>query len=160
MNIIPPNFHLKFRVPKNQQYSVKGRLLKVKFLMTLTVSLIISTTLYGQVQVKDNKFSATSKNTSLSLESDETFYNYPNPFTSSTTIHYSIDQYSFVQLKLFDRYGRFVKTLVSEKQFPGQYKVSWDAIKENGKDAPGGLYFAKLWSQDRVKLLKIYLAEK
>ena len=163
MKFIPPNFHPNFRCLKKILRTHPLVSLRLNRSLTLVACCLLTTIFYGQNDLSPGD-SIASRGTYeyplLSQHTDTTFHNYPNPFTSVTSIHYSIEDHCFVQLKLFDRYGRYVKTLVSEKQQPGQYDVQWAALKENGKDAPSGMYFAKLWSGDRVKMLKIYLAEK
>ena len=49
--------------------------------------------------------------------------NYPNPFNGSTTIEYSVDSKTFVNLSVFDIAGKVVKTLVNETKTKGSYKV-------------------------------------
>jgi beta-glucanase (GH16 family) len=65
--------------------------------------------------------------------------NYPNPFTSKTTISYSIPSKTFVTLKVFDLTGREVSSIVSEELAAGNYTSEW-----NGADFPGGIYFCQL----------------
>jgi len=58
------------------------------------------------------------------------FQNYPNPFNPSTIIRYSIPQNEkdvTVKLIIFDILGREVRTLVNQKQQPGNYKVEFNA---------------------------------
>ena len=56
----------------------------------------------------------------------ELFHNYPNPFNPSTVIRYSITDNQFVDLKIYDASGKQVSALVSQKQSPGRYKVTFD----------------------------------
>ncbi|MCU0644110.1 MAG: SMP-30/gluconolactonase/LRE family protein [bacterium] len=79
--------------------------------------------------------------------------NYPNPFNASTTINYSIAKSSFVKLIVFDLLGREVKTLVHQKQLPGQYEVKFDA-----RDLSSGVFLYQLIVDGQVKIRKaIYL---
>lgn len=52
------------------------------------------------------------------------FQNFPNPFTTQTAIEYSIPYKMNVELNIYDFSGRFVKSLVSDLQNKGTYKVS------------------------------------
>ena len=65
--------------------------------------------------------------------------NYPNPFNPSTVISYSIPKSSLVTIKIFNILGQEVKTLISQQQNPGTYKVSFDASKLSS-----GVYFYSL----------------
>jgi N-acetylneuraminic acid mutarotase len=78
--------------------------------------------------------------------------NYPNPFNPRTTISYHLPVASQVELSIYNVNGQKVTTLVSEKQFAGEYKYEWDAIS-----LPSGLYFYKLTSGDFVQTKKLLL---
>lgn len=53
--------------------------------------------------------------------------NFPNPFNSTTTIDYELLSQESVELKVYDDLGKEVRTLVSERQEPGVYRVRFDA---------------------------------
>ena len=53
--------------------------------------------------------------------------NYPNPFNPATTINYQLPTSSFVVLNVYDLLGREVRTLVNERQAPGNHSVMFDA---------------------------------
>ena len=86
--------------------------------------------------------------------------NYPNPFNPTTTIEYSIPKVRAkdfspqqnVQLKIYDVLGREIKTLVNEKQLPGNYSVKFDA-----SNLPSGVYFYRLQAGDFVATKKMIL---
>ena len=52
--------------------------------------------------------------------------NYPNPFTGSTTIQYSLPYDSKVSLKVYDVMGREVSTLVDGNKTAGNYTVEFN----------------------------------
>ena len=85
----------------------------------------------------------------ISSEIPDKFFmsqNYPNPFNPKTNIKYQIKDKNFVTLKIYDILGKEVETLVSEKQLPGTYEVSWD-----GTNYPSGVYVYQL-SVDNIML--------
>ncbi len=53
--------------------------------------------------------------------------NYPNPFNPSTIIEYSLPQYGFVTLIVYDMLGREIATLVNEEKPAGNYKFEFEA---------------------------------
>jgi hypothetical protein len=53
--------------------------------------------------------------------------NYPNPFNSKTIIRYSIPERSFVSIKVYDVLGSELLTLINKEEYPGNYKVEFDA---------------------------------
>lgn len=78
--------------------------------------------------------------------------NYPNPFNPTTTIGFSIPQFSFVTLKVYNLLGQELVTLVNEQKSPGNYKVEWNA---NG--LPSGMYFYRLTTKDFTQTKKMLL---
>ncbi|MCK9212300.1 MAG: 5'-nucleotidase C-terminal domain-containing protein [Ignavibacteriaceae bacterium] len=69
--------------------------------------------------------------------------NYPNPFNPTTTISYSIEQPSFVTLKIYDITGNEVETLVNEYQSSGMHSAQFGI---NKKPLASGVYFYRLQS--------------
>jgi hypothetical protein len=65
----------------------------------------------------------------------------PNPFTKRVSMKYALPSRVSVKLVVFDITGRKVKTLVSGKQAPGYYAVSWDGVDDQGRQASAGVYF-------------------
>lgn len=70
---------------------------------------------------------------------------YPNPVfnRSQTQIDYRVAERSFVTLKLFDRFGKEVATLVS-----GEHEVGWYTSRFTPQSLPAGIYFYELRSGD------------
>lgn len=65
--------------------------------------------------------------------------NYPNPFNPSTNIMYSMLTSDLVTLKVYDRLGKEIQTLVHEFQQRGNYSIQFDA-----SDLSSGIYFYRL----------------
>lgn len=64
---------------------------------------------------------------------------YPNPFSSSATIEFGLDQAGSVQLVVTDLRGVPIRTLVSSQLPAGDYSVLFQA-----NSLPAGLYFCEL----------------
>jgi len=82
---------------------------------------------------------------------------YPNPFSSSTTIGYSLDRDAFVNLAIFDMTGRKVITLVNQKQPAGLRLETWNGKSEDGNSVPSGLYFYRIAAGDAIATGKMIL---
>jgi len=67
--------------------------------------------------------------------------NYPNPFNPTTTIQYSVQQSSHVELRICNTLGQFVRTLVDGFKANGQYSIVWDGRDSFGRQVPSGTYF-------------------
>jgi hypothetical protein len=65
--------------------------------------------------------------------------NWPNPFNPSTVLSYDIRAASFVFLRVYDTSGRWVTTLVNDRQSAGTHQVTFD-----GSGLASGIYLAKL----------------
>ncbi len=65
--------------------------------------------------------------------------NYPNPFNPNTHFRFSIPDFRFVTLRIFDSLGREVAKLISEQRPAGEYDVQFDASK-----LPSGVYLYRL----------------
>ena len=83
---------------------------------------------------------------------------YPNPFTSSTVVRYSLSGSRNVKLVVYDPAGRRVKVLVDEIQGGGDYRASWDGTSANGSQAPAGMYFIQLRAGSESWVKKVVFA--
>jgi len=74
----------------------------------------------------------------------------PNPFRETTAVEFTLAASGHVSLEIIDVHGRVVTTLVGSKLAPGPYRASWSA-----RDAPAGIYFARLRSGAGVRSAKL-----
>ncbi|MFW5972919.1 MAG: LamG-like jellyroll fold domain-containing protein [Bacteroidota bacterium] len=65
--------------------------------------------------------------------------NFPNPFRTSTTIAYRLNEPKDVVLSIWDVSGQQIETLVNELRPDGYHEVVFDAA-----DLPSGIYFLRL----------------
>ncbi|MDZ4702815.1 MAG: DUF4331 family protein [Saprospiraceae bacterium] len=63
---------------------------------------------------------------------------YPNPFSSSTTVKYRVDEPGDLRIEILDMSGKVLTTLVNEYREVGIYEANWSA-----SGLPAGTYFAK-----------------
>jgi photosystem II stability/assembly factor-like uncharacterized protein len=65
--------------------------------------------------------------------------NYPNPFNPTTNLEFTIADFGFVSLKIYDTIGNEITTLVNKELQAGTHKVVFDATR-----LPSGTYFYRL----------------
>lgn len=95
--------------------------------------------------------------------------NFPNPFRSTTTIHYILPTVSNqqpaisgqkkipVKLTVYDITGRLVKTLINENLESRVSRVQWNGKNEKGMEVPSGIYLYRLTSGDFISTKKLIL---
>jgi len=66
---------------------------------------------------------------------------YPNPFNPTTTISFSVPNYDFVSIKIYDINGGLVSTLVEDHFNQGTHSLTWD-----GTGLSSGQYLVKMES--------------
>lgn len=122
----------------DNKYSVKS---DYKSVMAMSMS-ILDTNALAQIKTEVEE---TNINFALSN-------NYPNPFNPTTKIYYSLNEASFVTLKVFDILGREVTTLVNEIKSSGKHEVEFDA-----SELPSGTYIYKLTAGNYQTIRKMLL---
>lgn len=84
--------------------------------------------------------------------------NFPNPFTSSTTIPFVMVNSDYVTLKVTDVLGNVVATLVNGFVEAGNHAVTFEA-DDNLKKLAGGVYFYTLYS-DKFTIVRKFVILK
>ena len=77
-----------------------------------------------------------------------------NPTRNHAVISYTITKRGMVSLKVYDRTGRLVETLVNDVRRTGTQTVTWDAA-----NVPNGVYFLRLESENNVGTHKLILVK-
>ncbi|MEZ5103144.1 MAG: T9SS type A sorting domain-containing protein [Draconibacterium sp.] len=70
--------------------------------------------------------------------------NYPNPFSESTQISYSLKSEADVKIRVCDINGQHIKTLVEKFQQPSKYLLKWNGDDETGTPVSQGIYILKV----------------
>ncbi|MHC1707915.1 MAG: T9SS type A sorting domain-containing protein [Bacteroidales bacterium] len=76
---------------------------------------------------------------SLDMQSLTLSVNYPNPFSLTTTISYSVPEDGRVKMTVLDAMGREIAVPVNEHQSAGNYTITFD-----GSKLPEGIYLYRL----------------
>ena len=84
---------------------------------------------------------------------------YPNPFSSTVTIEYTLLESGNVSIKIYNIAGQLVSTLVNEEKPAGQHSVQWNCKDNNEQDVNAGIYFyrietGKLTQTNKLLLMK------
>ncbi|NQV19234.1 MAG: T9SS type A sorting domain-containing protein [Armatimonadetes bacterium] len=78
--------------------------------------------------------------------------NYPNPFNPTTTISFSLQNNSNVELSVYNIKGQLVETLVNDYKPAGEHSIVW-----NAENQASGIYFYKLKAGEYSKTKKMLL---
>ena len=85
------------------------------------------------------------------------YQNYPNPFNPSTNITYELNSDAYVDMKVYDMHGSFVKNLVSKNETAGYHNINWDGTNNKGQRVSAGIYIYRLRSDDVSHTKKMIL---
>lgn len=67
--------------------------------------------------------------------------NSPNPFSSFTSISFSLESRQNIVMNIYDLNGRLVKSLIQNESYnQGQHSVSWDGRNKQGTEEKPGMY--------------------
>ena len=80
--------------------------------------------------------------------------NYPNPFNPTTTIEFSIQNDSQVELSIYNIKGQKVKILVHDRFQIGNHSVIWNGDDESGNSVSSGIYYYKLNVNGKTEAVK------
>ena len=108
------------------------------------VDLIVSDPATQTVQVWGAQTTSTATEDDIEAALSHLLQNYPNPFRTSTTITYEVEQPGPVRVTVYDALGRKVKTLVDAQQPVGSHHVTWDGRDAGGQAVAAGTYFYRL----------------
>ena len=83
--------------------------------------------------------------------------NFPNPLNSSTEISFSVQNKSFIELSIYDITGNKIIDLVQKNYQPGQHKVRWNGLNQNGNEVSSGMYIYTMISNQNKSSLPMIL---
>jgi hypothetical protein len=84
---------------------------------------------------------------------------YPNPFSTTCDIKYSVAACTQVKLQIYDAVGKLVRTLFNEEKQVGCYTMIWDGKDDQQRYLPGGVYFCQFKDHDFIQTAKVILVE-
>jgi len=70
--------------------------------------------------------------------------NFPNPFSPTTSIAYTVAQSGPVEITIYNIRGQRVRQLVNEFKPMGRFQLTWDGANDRGTRVAQGIYFYRL----------------
>jgi hypothetical protein len=80
---------------------------------------------------------------------------YPNPFNSSQTITYHLNQEGNIKIAIYNLLGEEVRKLKNDFSPKGEYRIHWDGKNNKGGDLSTGIYIISLVSNSSRQSIKI-----
>ncbi len=80
--------------------------------------------------------------------------NFPNPFNPTTTIKFSIQNDSKIELTIYNIKGQKIKTLTQNEFNKGDHSIIWNGDDDSNKLVSSGVYLYKLFINDKTEVVK------
>lgn len=74
--------------------------------------------------------------------------NYPNPFSASTTLAFSLRQAAQYKIEIYNLLGQLVRTIEQSSAGVGITQTLWDGRTQNGAEVAPGIYFYMVTGRD------------
>jgi hypothetical protein len=113
----------------------------------------------GKTLTPGNNVEKYATSTSVGLnQPDQGLQVYPNPFGSSTTISYSVENPGQVKLNIFNLSGKLVRELKNTHHNSGVFNINWDGTDTAGSKLTSGVYICQLktGNQNDIQKMVIY----
>lgn len=81
----------------------------------------------------------------------------PNPFRSGSTLTFSLERTTAVQLEVFDVAGRRVRLLIRGTYQPGRHEIAWSGTDDAGRRLAAGTYFARFSGGSQATTRRVIL---
>ena len=102
--------------------------------------------------------STTEPNTVTNTNYKITLGNYPNPFNSTTMIHFSVPAdvgNERIELSIYDINGQLVERIFHEPVPSGNYIIQWSPKSKSGTELSSGVYICQLQAGSKIARHKI-----
>jgi hypothetical protein len=90
----------------------------------------------------------------ITVYSTNLYQNHPNPFNPSTTIEFSIQKDSKIDLSIYNIKGQKIRTLAQNDFTNGSHTIIWDGDNNFGKPVSSGIYYYKLNVNGKTEAVK------
>ncbi|NQV17220.1 MAG: T9SS type A sorting domain-containing protein [Armatimonadetes bacterium] len=82
------------------------------------------------------------------------FQNYPNPFNPTTSIEFSIQNDSKIELTVFNIKGQLIKTIAHNEFTKGSHSIIWNGDDQSEKAVSSGVYLYNLKVNGKTEAVK------
>lgn len=83
--------------------------------------------------------------------------NYPNPFSTQTTINFQLPQPSMVSLRIYNVTGQLIRTFIDRPLDTGNHSIIWSGKTDEGQSVSSGIYFYELKTPDFTRRRELIL---
>ncbi|MCK4694999.1 MAG: gliding motility-associated C-terminal domain-containing protein, partial [Candidatus Cloacimonetes bacterium] len=80
--------------------------------------------------------------------------NHPNPFNPSTTIDFTTQNNSNIELTIYNIKGHKIKTLANNDYTQGSHSIIWDGKDSHNKQVSSGIYYYMLRINGKTEAVK------
>jgi hypothetical protein len=80
---------------------------------------------------------------------------YPNPFSASSNISYSLSKAGHTVLDVYNIKGQQVKSILNETKKAGSYEATWNGDSDSGEIPASGIYFIRLQNGGETQTAKV-----
>lgn len=80
---------------------------------------------------------------------------FPNPFSTVSTMNFSVLNRCKVVMAVYNSSGQLVKVLTDQTYHPGRYSVRWDGKHADGSSVDNGLYVIRIQAGNQSRSVKI-----
>lgn len=83
---------------------------------------------------------------------------YPNPFSGSTSIAYTVYEPAPIRIAVYDMQGNELVVLLDSISETGEHSIMWDGRDGNGHELAGGVYLCKIRVGAKERIVKLIIA--
>ena len=84
---------------------------------------------------------------------------FPNPFQNQTSIVFSLNSKSQVQINIYDLNGRHILALADKSLEAGEHRFIWSGLNTSGNKVLPGTYYVQFTINKQIQTHKILLVE-
>ncbi len=106
--------------------------------------------------------SKTSEQKNINQNFANTLSSYPNPFSNSTIVSFTLSQSQKampagrqVSIRIFDIAGRLMKILANTETQAGTHQITWNVKDEKGNAVASGMYFLRTQTGNYTETRKL-----
>ena len=85
----------------------------------------------------------------------EVNHSFPNPFTRSSTIEFTVLNPTDLQFSVYSISGQLIKRIADKQYNPGQHSISWDGTNNAGSFVESGIYMLLIRAGQHSQTVKL-----